>query len=131
LGYPGAARLNPRRHPLTRWPTPVTTRAAAPARTSRRLRSHYGDGVPGPGRHLPLVAVLAVVGAGLALGAAGAWRPGAWVVGGGVVLAGVLRLVLPARRAGLLAARSRRADAVFLLGLGVALVALATSVPEP
>jgi hypothetical protein len=87
--------------------------------------------VPGRGRQLPLTAVLAVVGAGLALGAAGAWRPGAWVIGAGVVLAGVLRLVLPARRAGLLAVRSRRLDAALLLGLGTALVVLASSVPEP
>jgi hypothetical protein len=76
------------------------------------------------------VAVLAVVGAGLALGAAGQWRPGAWVIAAGVLLAGLLRLVLPARRAGLLAVRSRRLDAAMLFGLGGALALLASSVPD-
>jgi hypothetical protein len=87
--------------------------------------------VPGRGRQLPLAAVLAVVGAGLALGALGPWRVGAWVIGGGVLLAAALRLTLPAHRAGLLAVRSRRLDVAFLLLLGAALVALASSVPEP
>lgn len=87
--------------------------------------------MPGRGRQLPLTAVLVVVGAGLALGAGGAWRAGAWTVSAGVLLAGVLRVLLPARRAGLLAVRSRRLDAVMLLGLGLALAVLSWSVPEP
>ncbi len=86
--------------------------------------------MPARGRQLPLAATLAVVGAGLAVGAAGPWRLGASVVGAGVVLAAVLRLALPARRAGLLAVRSRRLDVAFLGGLGVALLVLASSVPE-
>jgi hypothetical protein len=76
------------------------------------------------------VAALAVVGAGLAVGAAGWWRLGAWVIAAGVLLAGLLRLVLPARRAGLLAVRSRRLDVTLLLGLGGALALLASSVPD-
>lgn len=92
---------------------------------------HYGVAVPGRGRQLPFAAVLVVGGAGLGVAAAGAWRPGAVVMGAGVLLAGVLRLVLPARRAGLLAVRSRRLDVTLLLGLGAALVVLASSVPAP
>jgi hypothetical protein len=94
-------------------------------------RGHYGGRVPGRGRQLPLAAVLAVVGAGLALGAAGYWRSGAVVVGLGVLLAGVLRLGLPARRAGLLVVRSRRLDVTMLLALGAAVLVLASSVPDP
>lgn len=75
--------------------------------------------------------MLVVVAAGLALGAAGLWRPGAWVVAGGVLLAGALRLGLPARRAGLLVVRSRRLDAALLLSVGGALLVLAWSVPDP
>jgi hypothetical protein len=82
-------------------------------------------------RELPLLAVLAVVTAGLVLGVLSRWRVGAVVLGGAVLLAGLLRLVLPARRAGLLVVRTRRLDVAVLLVLGVGLVALATSVPAP
>lgn len=87
--------------------------------------------MPGPGRQLPLTAVLVVVGAGLASGYVHHWRTGAWLVAAGVLLAAALRLLLPARRAGLLAVRSRRLDVVVLLGLGLALAALAATVPQP
>lgn len=86
--------------------------------------------MPARGRSLPLAAVLAVVAAGLGVGALGAWRAGALVVGTGVVLAAGLRLVLPARQAGLLAVRSRRLDVAFLLLVGAALLVLASSVPD-
>lgn len=85
----------------------------------------------GIARELPLLLVLALVGAGLALGAADRWRVGAGLVGAAVVLAAALRLLLPARRAGLLVVRSRRLDVAVLLVLGVALLALASSVPAP
>ncbi|HVM02994.1 MAG TPA: DUF3017 domain-containing protein [Acidimicrobiales bacterium] len=85
--------------------------------------------MPRRASQLPLVLVLAVVAAGLLLAAASRWRLGSAVVGGGVLLAGALRLALPARRAGLLAVRSRRLDVTMLLVLGGALVALAASVP--
>jgi hypothetical protein len=87
--------------------------------------------VPAPARQLPLVGVLAVVAAGLVVGALGAWRVGALAIGVGIVLAGLLRLALPVRRVGLLAVRSRRLDVAVLLLLGAALVALAASVPSP
>jgi ABC-type bacteriocin/lantibiotic exporter with double-glycine peptidase domain len=56
---------------------------------------------------------------------------GRLVIAVGLLLAAVLRLVLPARRAGLLVVRSRRLDVALLLVLGAALLALASSVPEP
>ena len=86
--------------------------------------------MPARGRSLPLAAVLVVVAVGLAVGALGAWRAGALVVGAAVVLAAGLRLVLPARQAGLLAVRSRRLDVALLLALGAALLVLASTVPE-
>ena len=82
-------------------------------------------------RELPLLAVLAVVAAGLALGALGYWRTGSMLVGCGVLLAGALRLVLPPRQVGLLAVRSRRLDVVALAALGALLVTLAVTVPAP
>lgn len=82
-------------------------------------------------RELALIAVLLVVTAGLLLGVADRWRSGATLVGAGALLGAVLRLVLPARRAGLLVVRSRRLDVAVLAALGAGLVALASSVPPP
>ena len=82
-------------------------------------------------RELPLLVVLAVVLLGLALGAAVQWRLGALLIGAALALAALLRLVLPVRRSGLLVVRSRRLDVAVLLGLGTALLVLASSVPEP
>lgn len=93
-------------------------------------RRGRGDGV-GLLRELPLLAVLAVVAAGLLLGVLDRWRVGASVLGAAVLLAGALRLLLPARRAGLLVVRSRRLDVAVLLPLGAALLVLASSVPAP
>lgn len=78
----------------------------------------------------PTWAVLGVVGAGLLLAVLVEWRLGAYVMAGGVLLAAVLRLALPVRRAGWLVVRTRPFDAAVLLVLGLGLVALATSVPE-
>lgn len=82
-------------------------------------------------RELPLLAVLLVVAAGLGLGVLDRWRVGAALVGLGVLLGAGLRLLLPARRAGLLVVRSRRLDVAVLLALGAGLVVLAWSVPAP
>jgi len=81
-------------------------------------------------RELPILGVLAVVAAGLVLGAVLRWRAGALVIAAGLLLGSALRLVLPARRAGLLVVRSRRLDVATLMVLGAALMALASSVPE-
>jgi cation transport ATPase len=82
-------------------------------------------------RELPLLVVLTVVVLGLALGAVVQWRLGALLVGGALALAALLRLVLPVRRSGLLVVRGRRLDVAVLMGLGSALLVLASSVPEP
>ena len=97
------------------------------------IRGRDGDGAAPSAilRELPLLVVLAAVLLGLAVGAAVQWRLGALLVGGALALAAVLRLVLPVRRSGLLVVRSRRLDVSVLLGLGTALLVLASSVPEP
>ena len=82
-------------------------------------------------RDLPLAAVLLAVGVGLAVGAVGFWRVGATVVGLGLLVGGLLRASLPVHRVGLLAVRGRTQDTAVLLLLGVAVVALALSVPPP
>ncbi len=82
-------------------------------------------------KELPTLAVLAVVAAGLAVGALAhnGWRIGAFILGLALLLAGGLRLTLRERQAGFLVVRSRGFDAAVLLVLGFALVALANTIP--
>ncbi len=75
-------------------------------------------------RQLPLLAAILVVGVGLVLVTFGAWRSGLVVVGLALVGAAVLRLLLPLRRVGLLAVRSRSVDVLMLAGAGLALTVL-------
>ena len=80
-------------------------------------------------RQLPLLAVLVSVGVGLLLVTFEHWRIGLVVVGLSLVGAGVLRLLLPARRVGFLAVRSRAVDVVLLAGVGLTLTVVALTVP--
>jgi hypothetical protein len=58
------------------------------------------------------------------------WRLGVQILGGALVVGAVLRLMLAPKDAGMLAVRNRFLDAILLGGLGIALVALATSIPN-
>jgi hypothetical protein len=73
-------------------------------------------------RQVPLLVVLLVVGAGLVMVALEHWRQGLVTVGLGLLVGGLVRLLLPVRRVGFLAVRSRPVDVVLLLGTGVALI---------
>lgn len=77
-----------------------------------------------------LTLVLGVVLVGLALAALMDWQVGAFVIGGGLLLAAGLRLTLRERQAGLLVVRGRVTDAAVLLTLGFAMVALANTIPR-
>ena len=81
-------------------------------------------------RQLPTVSVLTVVVAGLLLSVAVDGLLGGLVVGLAMLLAGGLRLTLPARRAGWLVVRSRGMDATVSLLLGVGLVVLSQSLQD-
>ena len=81
-------------------------------------------------KELPILAVLAVVGVGLAFAALGHWRAGAFLIGLALLLAAGLRLTLRERQAGFLVVRSRGFDAAVLLVLGFAVVALANTIPR-
>jgi len=81
-------------------------------------------------RQLPLFAVLVVVAVGLGMVALEHWRRGLLVVGLALVGAGVLRLVLPVRRVGFLAVRSRPVDVVLVAGAGAAVAVLSIVVPD-
>ena len=80
-------------------------------------------------RQLPLLAVLIAVGAGLLLVTVGHWRQGLVVVGLAMLGAAALRLLLPIRRVGFLAVRSRPVDVVLMAGAGLALVLTALALP--
>ncbi len=84
-------------------------------------------------RELPFLTVLAVAGAGLVVVATGSGygRPGLYVISAAILLAGLLRAALPARRAGLLVVRSRLLDVLMLVLSAGAVLALALSLPTP
>lgn len=81
-------------------------------------------------RQLPLLSVLLVVGLGLLQVAFEHWRRGVVIIGLALVGAALLRLLLPVRRAGFLAVRSRTVDVVLLACTGVALTVLALTIPS-
>ena len=80
-------------------------------------------------RQLPLLVVLLAVGTGLLVLTVGHWRRGLVVVGLALVGGGLLRLLLPLRRVGFLAVRSRPVDVVLMAGVGVTLSAFALAIP--
>jgi hypothetical protein len=80
-------------------------------------------------RQLPLLAVLAAVGVGLLMVTFDHWRRGLVLMGLALVGAALLRLLLPVRRAGFLAVRSRPVDVVVLAGIGLALAVIALAIP--
>ncbi len=79
----------------------------------------------------PIAIVLAGVVASLAVVALDRFRLGSLMLAASLVLAFVLRLVLPADQAGMLAVRSKRVDLVVLGTLAAALVVFALWVPPP
>jgi hypothetical protein len=79
-------------------------------------------------RQLPLLAVLVAVGVGLLLVAFDHWRKGLIVVGLALVGGALLRLLLPERRVGFLAVRSRPIDVALMAGTGLLLTAIAVAI---
>lgn len=74
--------------------------------------------------------VLLAVGVALAVVVWADWRTGITMLGGSLVFAALVRLVLRARDAGMLAVRHKVLDAVLLLVLGGLLIFLAGSIPD-
>ncbi|WP_448626929.1 DUF3017 domain-containing protein [Geodermatophilus sp. URMC 64] len=81
-------------------------------------------------RQLPLLAVLIAVGVGLLMVTFEHWRKGLVVAGLALVGGAVLRLLLPVRRVGFLAVRSRPVDVLLLAGTGLALAIIALAIPS-
>jgi hypothetical protein len=75
-----------------------------------------------------LVLATGAVGIGIVWG--GDWRLGIRCLAGGLCFAALLRLVLPARDAGMLAVRNRFFDAILLGGVGAAIFFLSATIPN-
>ena len=74
--------------------------------------------------------VLVVVGLALLLVAVAEWRTGIRLMGGALIFAALVRLLLRARDAGMLAVRHKVLDAAILIVLGGLLIFLAGSIPD-
>jgi cytochrome b561 len=91
-------------------------------RVRRRYPSTFGG--------LIYLVVVAVTLTGLALVAFGPWRRGVSLLGFALVFAAAMRLVTSEDQAGMLRVRSRWFDVTVLAGVGIALLALAASIPD-
>jgi predicted membrane channel-forming protein YqfA (hemolysin III family) len=82
-------------------------------------------------RNLPILLVLALGATGIAYSAAVPrhWLRGVLLLAVACGIAGVLRLLLPVRQAGLLAVRGRLTDVVCYVGLAVAIIILGLALP--
>ncbi len=74
--------------------------------------------------------VLAAGAVGIALAALDDWRLGVSVLAGAMMAAAAMRLLLPARDAGMLAVRHRLVDVTLLGGVGGLLLFLARTIPN-
>ena len=76
------------------------------------------------------ISILIAAGTALVVAARDDWRLGVQILGGAVLVAALLRLILATRDAGMLAVRHRAIDVFLLTSAGVALVVLAGSIPN-
>ncbi len=74
--------------------------------------------------------VLAATGVGIGIAWTGDWRDGVKWIGGALIFAAAIRLVLPARSAGMLAVRNRAVDAFMLSAVGAVVIILSESIPN-
>lgn len=113
------------REPGVEQPAAGAGEDGTPERSTPRHRRH-----PSTWGGAFYLVILATTVAGLVIVSTGRWRTGVHWIAGALVAAAVLRAVLPTRDAGMLAVRSRWFDAGLLVGVGVVLWFLATSIPN-
>ena len=93
-----------------------------PPVTPPRIPSTWGGVV-----YLVLAACVLI---GLLAVAVWSWRSGVVVIGAGLLVASVMRVVLPEKEAGMLGVRSRWFDVVAMLLVGGVLITLALTIPD-
>ncbi|ONI85797.1 hypothetical protein ALI144C_11795 [Actinosynnema sp. ALI-1.44] len=76
----------------------------------------------------PFAVVLSIVVIGLVLVLLYHWRKGTSLVGGALLVAAALRLLLPDSKAGLLAVRKRRVDILLYGGIGLMILYISASI---
>ncbi|MFC5992752.1 DUF3017 domain-containing protein [Pseudonocardia hispaniensis] len=78
--------------------------------------------------HGPLLLVLLIMALGLVRVLTAHWRQGSVLLGGALLVAAVLRILLPDNRIGLLAIRSRVIDVLCYSGFGLVMIVLAMTI---
>jgi hypothetical protein len=78
--------------------------------------------------HIPLILVLAVTALGLARIGMYHWREGTVLVGAALLMAGMLRALVPVERIGMVAIRGRGVDVLLYSGLGIMIMAVALTI---
>ena len=83
-------------------------------------------------RDIPFLLVLTVLVAGFVFVriAPQHWLRGVLIIGADLIGAGLLRLLLPVRRAGILVVRSRLFDTIAYIGLGVLVITFGVLAPQ-
>ena len=105
-----------------REPEPIDVPAESAEPAGRRYPSTIGGAC-----YLVLLGTSTV---GLWITARGDWRLGVRWIAASLVVAAVLRLLLPTREAGMLAVRRRALDVSLLAVVGVALFVLSVTIPN-
>ena len=98
------------------------TAEAEPDEGERRYPSTIGGAL--------YLVILGVCGTGVAVVAGGDWRLGVRVLAAGLMVAALLRLLLPSKDAGMLAVRHRAVDVSVLAVLGGLIWFLAGDIPD-
>jgi hypothetical protein len=78
--------------------------------------------------HAPLGMVMLIAAVGMVRVLTQHWREGAVLLGGALIVAALLRMLLPTERVGLLAVRSRPIDVLCYTTFGVVMIVIAMTI---
>ena len=118
----GAARKVDVSEPAAPQEEPLPDDVPQPEPAPRRYPSTIGG--------LFYLVVLVAAGLGIWIAWSGDWRFGIKWVGAALIFAGLVRLLLRQRDAGMLAVRHRWVDVLMLMGTGAVLIVLTESIPN-